>query len=212
MRNLGLATVFTCGAAAQAEPVTIAALGDSLTAGFGLAHEDGLVPQLEGWLRENGADVVVINAGVSGDTTAGGLSRVDWTLTPDVAGMIVTLGGNDFLRGIDPAVSRDNLRGILVAARDAEVAVLLIGLEASNNYGPDFKLAFDGMYSDLAAEFEVQLAPRFFQGLLDAAGTQENVRNFMQSDGIHPNPAGVKVIVQTLGPDVLRFVEGIAGQ
>ncbi|WP_377511763.1 arylesterase [Octadecabacter sp. R77987] len=212
MRNLGIAAIFTCGAVAQAEPVTIAALGDSLTAGYGLEADDGLVPQLEAWLNDNGADVVLINAGVSGDTTAGGLSRVGWTLTPDVDGMIVTLGGNDFLRGIDPAVSRENLRGILQAAKNADVDVLLIGIEASNNYGPDYKAAFDSMYPDLAAEFGVQLVPRFFQGVLDAAGVQDNVRNYMQRDRIHPNPAGVKVIVETLGPEVLAFVTRVSAQ
>tara|TARA_R110002073_G_scaffold97341_2_gene223956 strand:+ start:347 stop:985 length:639 start_codon:yes stop_codon:yes gene_type:complete len=212
MRNLGIATIFTFGTLAQAEPVTIAALGDSLTAGYGLDTADGLVPQLEAWLRARGADVVLINAGVSGDTTAGGLSRVDWTLTPEVDGMIVTLGGNDFLRGIDPAVSRENLRGILQAAADADVAVLLIGIAASNNYGPDYKADFDAMYPALAAEFDVQLVPRYFQGLLDAAGSQEKVRNFMQRDGIHPNPAGVNAIVEALGPEVLAFVARVSAQ
>ena len=156
IRNLALAVVVGAGAA-QAETVTLAALGDSLTQGYGLPQEDGFVPQLEAWLRAQGADVVVINAGVSGDTTAGGLARVDWTLTPEVDAMIVALGGNDFLRGIDPANSRANLRGILEVAQARDVAVLLVGLEASGNYGADFKRDFDSMYGDLAAEFDVPL-------------------------------------------------------
>ena len=207
---VGILTVLS--GPAWADPVVIAALGDSLTQGYGLPQEYGFVPQLESWLREQGADVQVMNAGVSGDTTAGGLSRVDWTLTPEVDGMIVTLGGNDFLRGIDPAVSRENLRGILQAAADADVAVLLIGIAASNNYGPDYKTDFDAMYPALAAEFDVQLVPRYFQGLLDAAGSQEKVRNLMQRDGIHPNPAGVKAIVEALGPEVLAFVARVSAQ
>lgn len=104
------------GLPAMAEPVTVAALGDSLTQGYGLEQGDGLVPQLESWLRERGAAVTLVNAGVSGDTTAGGLSRVEWTLAPDVDGLLVALGGNDMLRGIDPAVTRANLAGILEAA------------------------------------------------------------------------------------------------
>lgn len=113
-RKVGLALILST-AAAQADTVTIAALGDSLTQGYGLVPEEGFVPQLQGWLEAQGADVNVINAGVSGDTTAGGLSRVAWTLTPDVDAMIVALGGNDLLRGIDPDVSRANLNGILQA-------------------------------------------------------------------------------------------------
>ena len=108
MRNLTLA-IGVFSSAAYAEKVTIAALGDSLTAGYGLPVDQGFVPQLQGWLDAEGADVTVLNAGVSGDTTAGGLSRVDWTLTPDVDAMIVALGGNDLLRGLDPSVSRANL-------------------------------------------------------------------------------------------------------
>ena len=109
MRKVTTALVLVLAGPALAEPLVLAALGDSLTQGYGLPAEDGFVPQLQNWLDQNGADVTVINAGVSGDTTAGGLSRVAWTMTPEVDGMIVTLGGNDLLRGIDPAVSRANL-------------------------------------------------------------------------------------------------------
>ena len=118
---LGIILIWT-GFVARAEPVTIAALGDSLTQGYGLPQEAGFVPQLQDWLRAEGADVVLINAGVSGDTTAGGAARVDWTLTPEVDAMIVALGGNDLLRGIDPGVSRENLDKILAVAEAKEVA------------------------------------------------------------------------------------------
>lgn len=206
VRNLSLA-IGVFSSAAYAQTVTIAALGDSLTAGYGLPRDQGFVPQLQAWLDAQGADVVVLNAGVSGDTTAGGVSRVDWTLTPDVDGMIVTLGGNDFLRGLDPAVSRANLDAILAKASDAEVAVLLVGLTAGSNYGLDFKQAFDAMYVDLAAQYDVPLFPTFFAGLLAAAGTQEGVADYMQADGIHPNAEGVSVIVAAMGPAVLDLVE-----
>ena len=113
-------------ASPAAATTTLVAFGDSLTAGLGLAPEDGFVPQLQAWLTAQGQDVKVVNAGVSGDTTAGGLARLDWTLTPDVQAMIVTFGGNDLLRGIDPSVSRANLDGILKGAAAHGVKVLLV--------------------------------------------------------------------------------------
>lgn len=204
IRNLGVA--FVIAGAAQAETVTVAALGDSLTQGYGLLPAEGFVPQLEGWLREAGLDVVVQNAGVSGDTTAGGLARVGWTLTPEVDAMIVSLGGNDLLRGIDPAESAANLRGILEAARAAGIAVMLVGMEAPSNYGPEYKAAFDGMYPALAEEFGAALYPSFFAGLL-AEGDMEAARaRFMQADGIHPNAEGVARIVADMGPAVRDLV------
>ncbi len=195
--------------AAQAETVTIAALGDSLTAGYGLAQEDGFVPQLQTWLTEQGADVQVMNAGVSGDTTAGGLSRVAWTLTPEVDAMIVTLGGNDYLRGIDPAVSRANLDGILSAGKEAGVEMLLVGLSVGSNYGLDYKQAFEGMYADLAAKYDIPLYADFAAGLRAAAGMQDGMTEFLQADGIHPNPEGVSVIVAAIGPTVLDLVTDV---
>ena len=195
-----------CGFAANAEPVVIAALGDSLTQGYGLPEQDGFVPQLEQWLQDRGADVRLINAGVSGDTTAGGAARVEWTLTPDVDGMIVALGGNDLLRGIDPSVSRANLDRILGAANTAEVDVLLIGLPAPGNYGPDYKQDFDAIYPDLAQQHQALYAPNFFEGF-DVGDNTGNADRLMQPDGIHPNKNGVAVIVDTLGPYVLELVE-----
>lgn len=191
---------------AQAETVTVAALGDSLTAGYGLAQGDGFVPQLEGWLQDQGADVAIMNAGVSGDTTAGGLSRVAWTLTPEVDAMIVTLGGNDYLRGLDPAVSRANLDGILSAGQEAGIEILLVGLSVGGNYGLDYKQEFEGMYAELAAKYNVPLYADFAAGLRAAAGMQEGMSEFLQPDGIHPNPEGVSVIVAAMGPTVLDLV------
>lgn len=206
IRNLCLGLILAAGAA-QAETITIAALGDSLTQGYGLPEADGFVPQLQGWLQGQGADVTLINAGVSGDTTAGGLSRVGWTLTPDVDAMIVALGGNDFLRGIDPAVSRANLRGILEAAQAQGVPVLLVGLQATNNYGTDYKTAFDTMYPDLAAQFGAILYPSFFAGIIDAGGDSRAA--FFQEDGIHPNAAGVTLDVAAIGPVVLDLIAAV---
>ncbi len=187
--------------------VTIAALGDSLTQGYGLPQADGFVPRLEAWLAENGTPATVVNAGVSGDTTAGGLARVGWTLTPEVDGMIVALGGNDLLRGIDPGTARANLNGILAQARERGLPVLLVGLTSPGNYGPDYKAAFDAIYPELAAEYDAILYADFFAPLVAGATDTAQVRaRFMQGDGIHPNAAGVERIVAGIGPDVARLV------
>ncbi|WP_299143282.1 arylesterase [uncultured Tateyamaria sp.] len=191
---------------AWADRVTIAALGDSLTQGYGLPVEQGFVPQLEGWLRAQGEDVTVINAGVSGDTTQGGLSRVGWTLTPDVDALIVTLGGNDLLRGISPEVSRANLEGIVQAAEAAGVAVLVIGMQAPGNYGPDYKAAFDAMYPEIAEAYGALYLDSFFAGLGGVGIDPAEVQAFMQADGIHPNADGVTRIVGGIGPSVQALI------
>jgi len=203
-RNAAIAILVLAGAA-QAETVTIAALGDSLTQGYGLVEQEGFVPQMQAWLRDHGADVEIINAGVSGDTTAGGLSRVDWTLTPEVDAMIVALGGNDMLRGIAPEVVRANLDGIMQAAAEADTPVLLVGMEAPGNYGPDYKAAFDSIYADLAEAYDSLLFDNFFAGIMSDDLSRARAR-YMQPDGIHPNADGVKQIVSAMGPAVLDLV------
>lgn len=194
-----------------AREVVIAALGDSLTQGYGLPADQGFVPQLETWLRAQGAEVRLINAGVSGDTTAGGLSRVAWTLTPEVEGMIVTLGGNDLLRGLRPEDAERNLTGIMQAAQAAEVEVLLIGMEAPGNYGPDYKETFDAIYPTLAAEFDSLFLESFFVGLQVDGQTPDlnDLRAYFQADGIHPNAQGVAKIVEGVGPKVLELIRNI---
>ncbi len=211
MRKVLIGIVLSFGSMAQAEDVVIAALGDSLTQGYGLAVEDGFVPQLQRWLTAEGADVRLINAGVSGDTTAGGLARVDWTLTPDVDGMIVSLGGNDMLRGLDPVQARGNIEGILQAAHTAKVDVLVIGMDAPGNFGPDYKTQFDRLYPELAEEYGALLLESFFAGLVQEGEALDPValRGFFQSDGIHPNAQGVAKIVARVGPEVLNLVDQI---
>lgn len=191
--------------AALGEPVVIAALGDSLTQGYGLAREQGFVPQLENWLNSNGQDVRIINAGVSGDTTAGGRARVDWTLTPDVQGLIVILGGNDIMRGIDPASSRVNIAAILEVARGRDLPVLLVGMPAPSNFGADYKQQFEALYPELAAEYGTLFMPNFFTPIL-SDGTKIPPQKYMQADGIHPNAAGVVAIVGGIGPVVQGLV------
>lgn len=201
-----VAALITITAPAAAQEITVAALGDSLTAGYGLVQEEGLVPQLDAWLEARGNDVTLINAGVSGDTTAGGLSRVDWTLTPEVDAMIVALGGNDFLRGIDPAVSRANLAGILDVAAARDLPVLLIGIVSSNQYGPDYRDAFNAIYLELAAQYGTLLDPDFFDGFRAPVEAGASVADFMQQDGIHPNEEGVALVVEILGPQVEALI------
>ncbi|WP_422075073.1 arylesterase [Tranquillimonas rosea] len=207
---LGLMSAVACPAVAGAQEVTLAALGDSLTQGYGLPPEDGFVPQLEAWLQARGHDVAITNAGVSGDTTAGGLSRIDWTLTPDVDGLIVALGGNDLLRGIPPEESRANLDGILSRADQADVPVLLIGMTAPGNYGPEFKAAFDAMYPELAEEYGALYAESFLGALEQREDRDAAMASYMQDDGIHPNADGVEVIVDSLGPAVEQLIERAA--
>ena len=197
-------------APALADPVRLVALGDSLTQGYGLAQGDGFVPQLEAWLQGQGLDVVVINAGVSGDTTAGGLSRLDWTLAEPVDAMLVTLGGNDLLRGLDPAASRANLEAILSRLQAEGIPALLAGMPAPGNYGPDFKREFEAMYVDLAAQFDVPLVANFLQPMTDKADAGVSFADLMQSDHIHPNERGVALVVEHVGPAVAGLVERVA--
>jgi acyl-CoA thioesterase-1 len=191
----------------QAEPVEVLALGDSLTAGYGLIDQNGFVPKMRVWLEEQGLEVRLVNAGVSGDTTAGGLSRVEWSLTPATEALIVALGGNDLLRGLDPAVSRANLEGILRVAQDQGLDVLVVGMEAPGNYGPEYKAEFDAMYPELAKSYGALYFPRFFEGLYSVGSTPAELRSVMQMDGIHPNAEGVDLIVDAMGPAVAELVK-----
>jgi acyl-CoA thioesterase-1 len=204
LRNAVL-SIFLCATPMLAEPVTILALGDSLTEGYGLPPDQGFVPQLQAWLAAHGAEVTVINGGVSGDTTAGGLSRLDWSLTPEVKALIVNLGGNDLLRGIDPAISRANLDGILAGAKAKGLPVLLVAQNAPGNYGADYKTAFDAIYPDLARQYGAILSKPYFLPLVDPA-TGMPKAEFMQPDATHPNAKGVAVILDTLGPDMLQLL------
>lgn len=199
-----MALFLSLTAPAWADDVTVLALGDSLTQGYGLIEEEGFVPQMQSWLEGQGAQAALINGGVSGDTTAGGAARVEWSLTPEIDMMIVALGANDMLRGIDPAVSRENLEKILQAAQGKGVDVLLIGLRAPANYGPEYKAEFDAIYPELAEQFKVAYAESFFAGLEDLPPEQWPA--FFQPDRLHPNAEGVARIVEGLGPAVLTLV------
>jgi acyl-CoA thioesterase-1 len=207
IRNVTITLALIFSAPAWAAPVTIVALGDSLTAGYGLAPEQGFVPQMQAWLTAQGRDVTLINAGVSGDTTAGGLSRLDWSLTPDTQALIVELGGNDVLRGLPPAEARANLEAILQGAKARGLPVLLIGMQAPGNYGPDYKAAFDAIYPELAQTYGATYAPSFFAPLMEGQTDPAALQGLMQADGIHPNAAGVEKIVAGLGPTVIELLD-----
>lgn len=204
--TLAAALAIAAPGAAQAEP-TVVALGDSLTAGYGLPEGEGLVPQLNAWLAAQGSPATVINAGVSGDTSAGGLSRLDWSLTPETDALIVTLGGNDLLRGLPPEETRKNLDTIVKTATDRGLKVLIIPMEAPGNFGPDYKAAFDSLYTDIAQAHGAAITAPFFR-LLDPQATDPGqIRQWMQADGIHPNRDGVARVVANLGPAILTLAE-----
>jgi acyl-CoA thioesterase-1 len=205
LKAAALAVLLAAAPAAAAAETVIAALGDSLTHGYGLAQGDGFVPQLQAWLRDRGHDVTVLNAGVSGDTTRGGLARLDWTLTREVDAVIVELGGNDLLRGIDPAESRKNLDEILTTLDARGLPALLAGLPAPGNYGQDWKREFDAMYPELA-EKHGAILHRNFMGAIGGGEDRDRAMTLMQDDGIHPNAAGVARIVEDIGPKVERLI------
>jgi len=194
-----------CAGVAEAQQ-RVVAFGDSLTAGFGLPVEEGFVPQLEAWLQAQGADVVVVNAGVSGDTTSGGLARVDWVLGEGADLVILELGANDMLRGVAPSVARENLDAILADITGRGIKVLIAGMLAPPNYGTEYRAEFDAIYPELAEQYGADLYPFFLMGLGKADGVFE-LYAMMQSDGMHPNAKGVEMIVEDIGPAVLAALE-----
>jgi len=185
--------------AAQGKPLTILAFGDSLVAGFGLGNRDGFTAKLEMALKAKGIEARVINGGLSGDTSAGGLARLDWALEPKPDFAIVELGANDGLRGLDPAQTRANLDAILGKLKAKGVPVLFAGMYAPPNMGPDYGKAFNALYPELAKKHGVAFYPFFLDGV--AADASLN-----QPDGIHPNAKGVDIIVERILPHVLKLI------
>jgi acyl-CoA thioesterase I len=208
---LGIVIFAAFAAQGRAAELRLSAFGDSLVQGYGLAQGDGFVPQLQAWLRGQGVDVALSNAGVSGDTTAGGAARIDWTLADQPQGVIVLLGGNDMLRGLQPEQAEANLRKILQAAQDKNAQVLLVGMTAPGNYGPEYKAGFDAIYGDLAEEFGALLHPDAFAGIRAKAGADPAAAQaYMQADNIHPNAAGVALNVAALGPVAIQLAARIS--
>lgn len=192
-----MATVFP--AKAQDRLPEIVALGDSLTAGYGLAPGDGFVPQLQAALDKKGYRLAIRNAGVSGDTSTGGLARLDWVLTPETRGVILELGANDMLRGISPAVTRRNLTQLIERLQARNIEVMLAGMVAAPNLGADFAARFNPIYPQLADKYGLVFYPFFLDGV---AGN----RALNLPDGIHPTAEGVAVIVEKILPQMETFL------
>ncbi len=188
---------------ALANDYTILAFGDSLTAGYGLEQEQGFTRQLEQKLNQQGHNIIVINGGVSGDTTSGGLSRLEWVLSsanPDL--VIVELGANDALRGITPAITRANMDKILSILEEAKVKTLVAGMIAPPNMGGEYGIRFNRIFPELAQKYNNDLYPFFLEGV---AGNPE----LNQSDAMHPNSEGVSIIVKNIIPHILKSLEKI---
>jgi acyl-CoA thioesterase I len=188
-------------AAAAARSVKLVALGDSLTAGYGLAPGQAFPEVLQRALRAKGHDVEVINAGVSGETAEDGLARYDWSVPEGTDALIVELGANDMLRGMSPAGAKAALSEILTKAKAAKIATLLTGMRAAPNLGPAYQKSFDAIYPDLARQYGVDLYPFF----LDAVAADPKLN---QKDGLHPNKEGVEKIVAAILPSVEKLLAG----
>jgi acyl-CoA thioesterase-1 len=185
--------------------VKVVALGDSLTAGYGLPDKDGFVPQLQAAVTAKGVPVEVQNAGVSGDTASDGLARLDWSVPDGTAAVLLELGANDMLRGINPDVTRKALDAILSRLTQRHIAVLLCGMRAAPNLGPDYVQEFERIFPDLATKYGVPLYPFFLDGV--AADPK-----LTQHDGLHPNAAGVDVIVGRILPKVQELIAAVQAQ
>ena len=189
------------GAASAAEtPIRILVLGDSLSSGWGLEAGQSFPARLEAALRQAGHDIRILNAGVAGDTTAGGLARLDWSLADKPHAAIVELGGNDGLRGIDPRVTQANLDAILTRLKSRDIPVLLTGMIAPPNLGRDYGEAFNAVFPQLARRHNVA----FYPFILDGVAGQADLN---QDDGIHPNRPGVTIMVDRIVPHVVRLLQ-----
>lgn len=203
--SAAIALFFLTINAAAAQTLTLLAFGDSLIAGYGLQPSDAFPVKLEAALRAKGHDVKVINAGVAGDTALDGASRVEWALSEEVDAVIVEFGANDALRGLPVPQAEQALDQLLGKLGERKLPVLLAGMRAPPNLGPEYQAQFDGMYQRLADKHDSLLYPFFLDGV--AAEVKLN-----QADGMHPNPAGVDVIVARILPDVERLLERAAAK
>jgi acyl-CoA thioesterase-1 len=195
-----------CGgiSSARAETFTIVGFGDSLMAGFSLGPGQGFTDRLQAALKAKGHDVSVANAGVSGDTSSGGLARLDWSVPDGTRLVILELGANDMLRGVSPELAEKNLDAMLAKLKARNIPVLLAGMRAAPNLGPDYQKAFDAIYPRLAAKYAVPLYPFFLDGVAGHPDLQIE-------DGLHPNPRGVDVMVDRILPTVEKAIADIKG-
>jgi acyl-CoA thioesterase-1 len=194
---LALAAMISVSAA---QPYKIVGFGDSLMAGYGLGPGEGFPEKLQAALRKKGHDVVIANAGVSGDTTSDGLSRLDWSVPEGTRLVILEFGANDMLRGLAPAIVEQNLDKMLSRLKERRIAVLLAGMVSAPNLGPDYADAFDGVYARLARKHGALLYPFFLDGV---AGD----RTFLLGDGMHPNAAGIDRMVERVLPEIEKLID-----
>src|SRR5919112_2497900 len=190
-------------AGGQGQPIRLVALGDSLSAGYGLPQEAAFPVVLERALKAKGYRVEIANAGVSGDTSSGGLDRLDWSVPDGTDGVIVELGANDMLRGLDPSLTRKSIGAIVERLKARNIPVMLAGMYASRNLGPDYVQKFDSLYPDIAKRHDLVLYPFFLDGI---AGD----RSLNLPDGLHPTAKGVEIIVERILPSVETFLARIA--
>jgi acyl-CoA thioesterase-1 len=186
-------------------PLKLAVLGDSLTAGYGLPAEAAFPARLQKALREKGIKVDILNAGVSGDTTSAGRDRLDWSIPEGTEAVIVELGANDALRGLDPKVARAALEDIIKRLKERRIAVMLAGMYAPRNFGPEYAAKFDPIYPDLAKAYDVPLYPFFLDGIAGEA-------KLNLPDGIHPTAEGVDIIVGRILPAVEAFLARVSAE
>tara|TARA_A100000164_G_C21836837_1_gene738125 strand:- start:228 stop:893 length:666 start_codon:yes stop_codon:yes gene_type:complete len=179
-------------------------IGDSLIQGYGLPKDKGFVNQLQKKILEKKDNILLINGGVSGDTTAGGLSRIDWSITDDINAVAISLGANDMLRGIPPSFSKENLSKIIMKVKENNLPILLIGIKSIENYGTKYKNEFDSMFSNLADEFELFLYPDLMAPILNE---EKDLSHYLQEDMLHPNEKGVEIIVQEILPTITNFID-----
>ncbi len=207
LRILGLGQIFglILVLAAFADAPKIVVLGDSLVAGYQLAPGEGFPEQLQKSLTARNIKVVITGAGVSGDTTSGGLSRLDWSVPKGTNGVVLELGANDAMRGLPFKLAQKNLDAMIARLSERGIAVLLVGMRAPPNMGEDYQQGFDAIYPALAAKYKVPLYPFFLDGV--AANPKLNL-----SDGIHPNKAGIAIMIKRILPYVERFIEQINGE
>lgn len=189
---------------AGADPFRIVGFGDSLMAGYGLDAGQGFTDQLQAALQEAGYDTTVANAGVSGDTSSSALSRLDWSIPDGTQLVILEIGANDMLRGIDPALVEKNIAEMLERLRQRKIPVLLAGMMAAPNLGADYVQRFNGLYAVLSQRFGVPLYPFFLQGVAADASV-------LQADGMHPTADGVRRIVTAILPTVQRQIDRLRG-
>lgn len=197
-----LGAFFFASAKVQAQPVALVGFGDSLMAGYQLPPDEAFPSRLEALLKANGHDVVIANAGVSGDTTADGLARLDWSIPDGTHGVILELGANDALRGLSPEESRKNLDAMLTRLGERKIPVLLVGIVAPPNMGGDYEAKFNPIYRQLAEKHSVELYPFFLDGVAMQPALQ-------LEDGMHPNGDGTKLMAEKFLPSAEAFLKSL---